>query len=500
MTSVEIDKEIEGVEALADRVAELQRELETARTELANAVSQGSEASSEVGRVRRGLMNLSFEADQRQKELETRLDLLETTLTGIELAEDAPAPAPLPAPAPTSAPAPADASEAVDARELKALRAQVAELQRAVSEVRGRQLRKVGRRQALKRGVTAPFRLVAAPFRRGDRPQGGASAKSRKRRPLKVRLRRMRLRMLRFVRRNKARVRNRFFARRLGRLNHHDPKPMKLPRRYRKQIELRDPPVISIVTPSYNQGHFLDRTIHSVIDQDYPRLEYIVQDGGSTDDSAEVLERNAERLHHYEMRDDDGHAHAINLGFQYASGEVMAFLNSDDLLLPGSLHYVGRYFERHPEVDAVYGHRVLVDENDMEIGRWVMPPHDDEVLSWADFVPQETLFWRRDIWERAGGFMDQEWPFALDWDLLIRLRDAGANMVRLPRFLGAFRIHEAQKTSAIMDTQGQDEATRLRKRMHGRDVTRQEITQAVKPYLRRHHVRQKLYRVRLLRY
>ena len=213
-----------------------------------------------------------------------------------------------------------------------------------------------------------------------------------------------------------------------------------------------------------------------------------------------MLARNAERLHHYEMRDDDGHAHAINLGFPYASGEVMAFLNSDDLLLPGSLHYVGRYFERHPEVDAVYGHRVLVDENDMEIGRWVMPPHDDEVLSWADFVPQETLFWRRDIWERAGGFMDQEWPFALDWDLLIRLRDAGANMVRLPRFLGAFRIHEAQKTSAIMDTQGQDEATRLRKRMHGRDVTRQEITQAVKPYLRRHHVRQKLYRVRLLRY
>ena len=72
--------------------------------------------------------------------------------------------------------------------------------------------------------------------------------------------------------------------------------------------------------------------------------------------------------------------------------------------------------------------------------------------------------------------------------------------MRLPRFLGAFRIHEAQKTSAIMDTQGQDEATRLRKRIHGRDVTRQEITQAVKPYLRRHHVRQKLYRVRLLRY
>ena len=389
MTSVEIDKEIEGVEALADRVAELQRELETARTELANAVSQGSEASSEVGRVRRGLMNLSFEADQRQKELETRLELLETTLTGIELAEDAPAPAPPPAPAPLPVPAdPVEASDAVEARELKALRAQVAELQRAVSEVRGRQLRRVGRRQALKRGVTAPFRLVAAPFRRGDRPQGGASAKSRKRRPLKVRLRRMRLRMLRFVRRNKARVRNRFFARRLGRLNHHDPKPMKLPRRYHKQIELRDPPVISIVTPSYNQGHFLDRTIHSVLDQDYPRLEYIVQDGGSTDDYApRCSSATPSGYTTARCATDDGQAHAINLGFAHASGEVMAYLNSDDLLLPGLAALRRRYFERHPEVDAVYGHRVLIDENDMEIGRWVLPPHDDEVLSWADFVP-----------------------------------------------------------------------------------------------------------------
>jgi hypothetical protein len=161
---------------------------------------------------------------------------------------------------------------------------------------------------------------------------------------------------------------------------------------------------------------------------------------------------------------------------------------------------VGRYFERHPDVDAVYGHRVLVDENDMEIGRWVMPRHDDEVLSWADFVPQETLFWRRGVWERAGGFMDQDYPFALDWDLLVRLRDTGAKTVRLPRFLGAFRIHGAQKTSAIMDTQGQKEAAALRRRIHGREVTRPEVWEHVRPYMRRHHIRQKLYRARVLRY
>jgi hypothetical protein len=413
----------------------------------------------EIGRMQRGLRNLAFEVEREQEALRSRLDELEERLDEQLGAEDRRVPLEA-AERDGKEPQPGAVGRGRRERaprELRALRRQVAELQRSVAEVRQQQLARTRRRRA-------------------------------------------RLRMLRVARGAKARIRDRFFARRLGRLTHHDPKQMKLPRRYRREIRLDDPPVISIVTPSYNQGHFLERTIRSVVEQGYPRLEYIVQDGGSTDDTEGVLARHAERLHHYEMRADDGHAHAINLGFEHASGDVMAFLNSDDLLLPGALRYVGRYFERHPEVDAVYGHRILVDENDMEIGRWVMPRHDDEVLSWADFVPQETLFWRRRIWEKAGGYMDQSWPFALDWDLLLRLRSAGARTVRLPRFLGAFRIHEAQKTSAIMDTQGQKEAAALRARIHGREVSRPEISAAVKPYMRRHLVLQKLYRARLLRY
>ena len=129
------------------------------------------------------------------------------------------------------------------------------------------------------------------------------------------------------------------------------------------------------------------------------------------------------------MRDDEGHAHAINLGFAHATGDVMAFLNSDDLLLPGSLHYVARYFERHPDVDVVYGHRVLVDKNDMEIGRWVMPRHDDEVLSWADFVPQETLFWRRRIWERGRRLHGREFRSRSTGTCCSGFREAGAKTV-----------------------------------------------------------------------
>src|SRR5206468_1465043 len=101
------------------------------------------------------------------------------------------------------------------------------------------------------------------------------------------------------------------------------------------------------------------------------RLQYVVQDGGSTDTTADVLDRYRSTLHHSEMRKDNGQSHAINLGFAHTSGEIMAYLNSDDLLLPGSLFAVAKYFEDHPDVDVVYGHRVVIDQHGDELGRWV---------------------------------------------------------------------------------------------------------------------------------
>ena len=94
---------------------------------------------------------------------------------------------------------------------------------------------------------------------------------------------------------------------------------------------------------------------------------------------------------------------------------------------------------RHPEVDVIYGHRIIIDEADRDVGRWIMPRHDAATLEWIDYVPQETLFWRKKVWDRAGG-IDRSFQFALDWDLLLRFQKAGARMVRLPYFLGAFRI------------------------------------------------------------
>jgi glycosyltransferase involved in cell wall biosynthesis len=296
------------------------------------------------------------------------------------------------------------------------------------------------------------------------------------------------------------RLASRVIGTRLQSLAHYRPRGLYVPARYHRPLPLDNPPLISVVTPSFNQGHFLEATIRSVLDQNYPRLEYTVQDGGSTDSSVAVMEKYRGRLAHIESRKDNGQAHAINLGFAHATGgEIMAYLNSDDLLLPGSLNYVAAYFAAHPDVDVVYGHRVIIDPEGREVGRWILPAHSDRMLLWADYVPQETMFWRRRIWDRAGGRIDEQFQFALDWDLLLRFREAGAKFVRLPRFLGAFRVHASQKTTADLAATGTPEMARLRFRIHGRETNLDDIRRNMTGYMLRHAGYNWLHRLGLYR-
>jgi glycosyltransferase involved in cell wall biosynthesis len=211
-----------------------------------------------------------------------------------------------------------------------------------------------------------------------------------------------------------------------------------------------------------------------------------VQDGGSQDETGQVLEQFRHALKHCESVPDRGQSNALNLGFRHATGDVLAYLNSDDLLLPGCLASVAQYFARHPEVDVVYGHRVVIDENGDEVGRWVMPAHGDDAMIWADYIPQETLFWRRRIWEKVGAAIDESFQFAMDWDLIMRFREAGAPFARLPRFLGAFRMHATQKTTSRMEDLGRPEIERILTRFHGREVSQREVIDRIQPFLRRH--------------
>lgn len=242
-------------------------------------------------------------------------------------------------------------------------------------------------------------------------------------------------------------------------------------------------PSISIVTPSFKQGHFIARTIDSILNQNYPNLEYIVQDGLSPDNTVEVIKSYGDRINAWESVKDKGQSDALNIAFAKTHGDIMGYLNSDDLLMPGSLATVADFFSRNPTIDAVYGHRHIIDENDNEIGRWIMPPHDPKVLAYADFIPQETLFWRRSIWEKAGGMIDAKFRFAMDWDLILRIQAAGGKFERLPFLLGAFRIHSAGKTTSLINEVGNKEMDFLRERTLGYLPDHVEIRREMRPYM-----------------
>jgi glycosyltransferase involved in cell wall biosynthesis len=258
----------------------------------------------------------------------------------------------------------------------------------------------------------------------------------------------------------------------------------------------------SIVTPTFQQARFLKETMCSVLEQTNIICNYVVQDGGSTDGSVEIIRKYAKptqeercrkqvsvdglstpspdpcvHLTAWESARDKGQADASVRAFAKTSGgpdDIMAWINSDDFYLPGSLAFVADFFARHPAVDVLYGHRVLVDEESREIGRRFMPVHDDEVLRLYDFVPQETMFWRRRIWDKVGG-LDTSLNFAMDWDLLLRFQAAGAKIIRVPYFLACFRIHPQQKTSAALHDMGEREITCIRELTHGRAITPQEL-------------------------
>ena len=271
----------------------------------------------------------------------------------------------------------------------------------------------------------------------------------------------------------------------LGKLRQHEPRPISI-RKIRKLSSTSILPRIGIVTPSYQQGSYIKQTIESVLSQNYPNLQYVVQDGGSTDETIDVLKSFEGALSGWASAQDEGQSAALNIGFAKIDAEVMGYLNSDDLLLPGALLFVGEFFSRNPLVDVVYGDRLIINENGLEVGSWRLPRHDDNVLSWADYVPQETLFWRRAAWEKAGGAVDENLHFAMDWDLILRLRDTGAHFVHIPHFLGAFRVHNHQKTSAIMTSAGLAEMTKLRERCLGYQPTHEQISRALVPYLTAH--------------
>ncbi len=268
----------------------------------------------------------------------------------------------------------------------------------------------------------------------------------------------------------------------IDQLVQYPPRPLTTERFPSPRLPSDQLPKFTIATPSFNHAAFLEATMRSVLNEKGVTVDYLVQDGGSKDGSLELIQKletdfakpaetgPAPRLLRWTSEADSGQGDAIRRAFRHTNcgpDDLMAYLNSDDLLMPGALRFVAEYFARHPEVDAVYGHRVMIDDGGQEVGRWVSPRIACDDLRLHDFVPQETLFWRKRIWDRVGG-IDTAYQFALDWDLLQRFKAAGARIERLPWFLGLFRVHLAQKTQSMIGDVGHREMERLRASALGR--------------------------------
>jgi glycosyltransferase involved in cell wall biosynthesis len=210
---------------------------------------------------------------------------------------------------------------------------------------------------------------------------------------------------------------------------------------------LSPPPLVTVVTPSFNHAGFIRATIESVLSQDYPHLEYIVMDGGSTDGTDAIVREYASRLSWISERD-RGQSHAINKGFTRARGDVVAWLNSDDMFLPGAVTRAIDAFRAAPTAGAVYGEGYLIDRAGHRIGRFpeTRPLNLWRLVYLSDFVLQQSTFFRRAAVEDVG-WLDEDLHYAMDWDLLIKLgKRFGLQYV--PEYLGLFRIYDEAKTSS----------------------------------------------------
>jgi glycosyltransferase involved in cell wall biosynthesis len=240
-------------------------------------------------------------------------------------------------------------------------------------------------------------------------------------------------------------------------------------RQINKSVEYSDvprlstTPSISLVTPSYNQGEFIGRTINSVLSQNYSSFDYTIYDAESGDETSAILGHIEDKMVTVFSEPDKGQADAISKGFNRTKGEIVGWLNSDDVLMPGTLEYVADYFQRNPNIDAIYSDRIFIDEHDRILKFWILPPHSNYLMSRWDFIPQETCFWRRSLMNKAGG-IDSSYQFAMDYDLFERMMRIG-KFKKVGGFLAAFREHENAKTTQLLGSTGELEIRRVRERL-----------------------------------
>lgn len=210
-------------------------------------------------------------------------------------------------------------------------------------------------------------------------------------------------------------------------------------------------PLVSIITPSFNQMRYLEATIESVLGQDYPHIEYIIVDGGSTDGSVDVIQKYAGRLAWWVSEQDKGQTDAINKGFNRATGEILAWINSDDTYNPGAVSQAVKYLIENPDVGLVYADCNFIDEEDRIIGQFNAAQTDLRRLREGYVhIPQQTVFFHAKYWKELGP-LDPSFYFAMDYDLWTRIAAHATFKYLAGHTWANFRLHTSGKTVAADD-------------------------------------------------
>jgi len=211
-----------------------------------------------------------------------------------------------------------------------------------------------------------------------------------------------------------------------------------------------DRPLVSIVTPSFHQARYIEATIRSVLSQDYPRIEYLIVDGGSTDGTVEIIKKYEGRVAWWVSEKDQGQTDAINKGFGRARGQILAWLNSDDTYEPGAISAAVKYLLDHPDVGMVYGDCNFINDDGRVIGKFGSAQTNYRLLRRGYVhIPQQTMFFRAEWWKHVGP-LDPSFYFAMDYDLWTRLA-AHTELKYVPRTWANFRLHTAGKTIVADD-------------------------------------------------
>lgn len=211
-------------------------------------------------------------------------------------------------------------------------------------------------------------------------------------------------------------------------------------------------PKISIVTPSFNQVGFIEETLQSVLNQGYENLEYVVIDGGSTDGSVEIIKKYEDRLHYWVSESDDGHGDALNKGFSHTTGEIMAWINSDDKYTPWTLKTVADIFTQFPHVEWIIGFTSYWNDRGAMTGSSRVPKNIyDFLLGNYKWIQQESVFWRRSLWEKAGGCINQDYRFMVDGELWTRFF-LHAELYSVDCILGGYRSHGTNRALSNYNT------------------------------------------------